>query len=134
MALAERKLGSRLVLARNVLRLRVQRGMTQRELAEKAGMRQPRVADIEAARSNAQLDTIDALAKALHVPAARLIEANAVRARARYEIRLSPDMVEETAWDLDSVETLLSLETLAGVSPMPGLTGPIRLMTMGLRD
>lgn len=124
---AERKLGTRLVLARNVLRLRVQRGLTQRELAEKAGMRQPRIAEIEAARANAQLDTIDQIAEALHVPTFRLLEPADARRRACYEVRFSPEVVEEAAWDLEGAEVLLSLEELAGVSQLPGISGPVRL-------
>lgn len=125
---AERDMGSRLALARNVLRLRVQRGMSQKELAEKAGMRQPRIAEIESARTNAQLDTIDQLAAALHVPSSRLIEVPGSRARARYEVTLSTQVVDDSAWDVEGAESLLSLEELAGVSQMPGISGPLRVM------
>jgi transcriptional regulator with XRE-family HTH domain len=134
MAQAERALGSRLVLARNVLRLRVQRGLTQAALAEKAGMRQPRIAEIEAARANAQLDTIEQLAVALHVPVSRLLETPDVRRRACYEVRLSPGVVEDSAWDLEGAEVLISLESLAGVSQMPGLSGPVRVWEVDYGD
>jgi len=50
------------VLARNVLRLRNQRGMTQRDLARALGVSQPRIAEIEAARTTARIDTVGKLA------------------------------------------------------------------------
>jgi ribosome-binding protein aMBF1 (putative translation factor) len=69
----EEKLGSRLVVARNVLRLRVQRGCTQAQLAAELGVKQPRVAEIESARANVQLDTIDRLARVFGVEPAALL-------------------------------------------------------------
>jgi DNA-binding XRE family transcriptional regulator len=50
------------VLARNVLRLRNQRGMTQRDLARALGVSQPRIAEIEGARTSARIDTVGRLA------------------------------------------------------------------------
>ncbi len=68
MSEAERQLGSKLVLARNILRLRVQRGMSQVALATAAGISQPRIAEIENARANPQLESLERLAAALNVP------------------------------------------------------------------
>src|SRR5215207_2220073 len=59
-AVAEEELST--VLARNVLRLRNQRGMTQRELARALGVSQPRIAEIEGARTTARIDTVVKLA------------------------------------------------------------------------
>ena len=59
-AVAEEELST--VLARNVLRLRNQRGMTQRELAYALGVSQPRIAEIEGARTSARIDTVGRLA------------------------------------------------------------------------
>ena len=56
------RLGSRLVVAKNVLRLRVQRGMTQRELARALSVTQPRIAEIEGGRADLRVGTIDRLA------------------------------------------------------------------------
>lgn len=72
---AERELGSRLVVARNVLRLRTQRGFTQQRLAQELGVRQPRVAQIESAQANLQIDTLDRLAAVFGVEPARLLQA-----------------------------------------------------------
>lgn len=68
----ENELGSKLILARNVLRMRVQRGWTQKELAEHAGISQPRIAEIESARSNPRVDTLDKIARALNVQVSSL--------------------------------------------------------------
>lgn len=64
---AEQRLGSRLTLARNVLRLRNQRGWTQGQLAKSLGVTQPRVAEIEAGQVSVRTDTIDRLAAAFSV-------------------------------------------------------------------
>jgi DNA-binding XRE family transcriptional regulator len=50
------------ILARNVLRVRNQRGMTQRELARALGVSQPRIAEIEGACTSARIDTVGRLA------------------------------------------------------------------------
>jgi transcriptional regulator with XRE-family HTH domain len=71
---AERKLGPKLILARNVLRLRAQRGWTQQALADHAAMRQPRIAEIESARSNTQIETLMRLSDALGVPPYALLQ------------------------------------------------------------
>ena len=60
-------------LAINLLRLRKARGLTQAELAARAGMRQPRIAEIERGDYNARLDTVGKLAWALGVGAADLL-------------------------------------------------------------
>jgi DNA-binding XRE family transcriptional regulator len=71
---AEARLGSRLVVARNVMHLRIQRGWTQTRLAEELGVRQPRVAEIEGANGNLKLDTLDALARVFSVTTASLLK------------------------------------------------------------
>ena len=70
----EKEMGSRLVVARNVIRLRVQRGYTQKQLADELGVTQPRVAEIESARGNLQIDTLDRLARVFGIEPARLLE------------------------------------------------------------
>jgi ribosome-binding protein aMBF1 (putative translation factor) len=73
---AEKELGSRLVVARNVMRLRMQRGFTQQQLALELGVKQPRVAQIESAAANLQIDTLDRLAAVFGVEPARLLQAH----------------------------------------------------------
>ncbi|MDB4947542.1 MAG: hypothetical protein JWM27_191 [Gemmatimonadetes bacterium] len=72
---AEDALGSRAVVAENVVRLRVQRGYTQTQLAHALGVTQPRVAEIESARANVQVDTLDRLASVFGVEPAALLRA-----------------------------------------------------------
>lgn len=73
-AAAEKALGSRLTLAKNVMRLRIQRGYTQKRLAELLGVRQPRIAEIESARANLQIETLDRLAAVFGVEPATLLK------------------------------------------------------------
>jgi transcriptional regulator with XRE-family HTH domain len=55
----------RAVLARNVRRLRLARGLSQEALAADAGLHQGLISDIENEVSNPELDTIGRLATAL---------------------------------------------------------------------
>lgn len=63
-----------MVLARHVLRLRNRRGMTQRGLARALGVSQPRVAEIEGARTTARLDTVAKLAAVFGIEPWRLLK------------------------------------------------------------
>jgi len=78
---AERDLGSRLVVAKNVMRLRIQRGYTQRCVADELGVTQPRIAEIEGARANLKLDTLDRLARVLGVDTSSLFKVGKKRIR-----------------------------------------------------
>ena len=70
---AEKRLETKMLVARNVLRYRADRRLTQKQLAEKAGMKQPRIADIESMRGNPSLDTLEKIAVALEVNASDLL-------------------------------------------------------------
>src|SRR5687768_7898976 len=71
-----------LVLARNLLRLRVDCGYTQEELATRASMRQPRVAEIEAAKGNVGFQTLKRIARALDVSLRDLVDEPDIEDRA----------------------------------------------------
>lgn len=64
---------SRDVIAENVRRERSTRGWTQMDLAAKAGVHHPRIAEIEAAKSSPRSDTIDKLADAFGIAPATLL-------------------------------------------------------------
>ncbi|HEU0299540.1 MAG TPA: helix-turn-helix transcriptional regulator [Longimicrobium sp.] len=87
-ARAEAAMGSRLVIARNVSRLRVRAGITQTELARRVGTSQPRIAQIESARANVTVDTLDRIAAAFSVQTATLFKRRS-RARRRPEAQSS---------------------------------------------
>jgi transcriptional regulator with XRE-family HTH domain len=53
-------------IGRNVNRIRRERGLTQVELAQRAGMRQPRIAEIERGEYNIRLDTLAKIAWGMH--------------------------------------------------------------------
>jgi transcriptional regulator with XRE-family HTH domain len=63
---AEEDLRLNIILANNVLELRLRANKSQADLAAAAGMKQPRIADIEAAKGNPSLVTIARLAHALN--------------------------------------------------------------------
>lgn len=62
------------VVTRNVMRLRIQRGYTQQRLAQELGITHPRIAQIESASANLQIDTLDRLAAVFGVEPARLLQ------------------------------------------------------------
>jgi ribosome-binding protein aMBF1 (putative translation factor) len=90
LAQAEKELGSRLVVARNVMGLRIQRGLTQQQLAQALGVKQPRIAQIESASANLQIDTLDRLAAVFGVEPARLLQAEAPSARSHEQRASEP--------------------------------------------
>lgn len=94
LAQAEQALGSRLIVAENVMRLRIQRGMTQKQLAEELGVTQPRVAQIESAGANLQIDTLDRLAAVFGVEPARLLQTETRAKTRRGRRKLQPVAVE----------------------------------------
>ena len=96
-ALVEKDLGSRLVVARNVMRLRMQRGMTQQQLAQALGVKQPRIAQIESAGANLQIDTIDRLAAVFGVEPARLLHAEKAATATRRGSRARPAVRKASA-------------------------------------
>src|SRR6476469_4914547 len=57
----------RMRVAENIYRLRSERGLTQQELARRAGMRQPRIAELERGDSGSTQDTLVRIAVALEV-------------------------------------------------------------------
>jgi len=64
----------RRTLARNLKRLRRERGLTQEELADLAGLNRNYVGMIERQENAATVDTLEALAEALQIKAAQLLE------------------------------------------------------------
>ena len=57
----------RALLARNMVKFRLQAGLTQRALAARSGITQRRLSDIEAGKLNVTLDTVNVVARALGV-------------------------------------------------------------------
>lgn len=64
----------RRIVARNLKRLRMERGLSQEELADRAGLNRNYIGMIERRENAATVDTLEALAEALQVDAVKLIE------------------------------------------------------------
>lgn len=73
---AHAELATNLILARNVLRYRAAAGVSQQELASLAGMKQPRIAELEGGYGNPTLETLNKLAQAMNTTPDRLIRAD----------------------------------------------------------
>ena len=65
----------RALLAAHTQELRLERGLTQEQLAEMSGLHRTYVSHIERELANITLDNLQMLAEALKVPGTRLIEA-----------------------------------------------------------
>lgn len=65
---------ARRVLARNVRRLRVVKGLTQEALADRTELRQAHISEIESGLANLTLDKVQALAVALGVHPSELLD------------------------------------------------------------
>ena len=65
---------ARRLLARNLRRIRLERGVTQEALSHESGVMQSHLSEIEAGKRNASVDVIGAIALALGVPVAALLE------------------------------------------------------------
>lgn len=64
----------RRIVARNLKRLRQERGLSQEELADLAGLNRNYVGMVERRENAPTVDTLEALAKALQVEPVRLLE------------------------------------------------------------
>ncbi|MET0531399.1 MAG: helix-turn-helix transcriptional regulator [Microvirga sp.] len=64
----------RRIVARNLKRLRKERGLSQEELADLAGLNRNYIGMIERQENAATVDTLEALAEALQIDAIKLIE------------------------------------------------------------
>jgi len=64
----------RRIVARNLKRLRMERGLSQEELADLASLNRNYIGMIERQENAATVDTLEALAKALEVEPARLFD------------------------------------------------------------
>ena len=60
------------LLARNLRRIRQERGLTQETLSHASGVMQSHLSEIEAGKRNASIDLIGAIALALEVPVAAM--------------------------------------------------------------
>jgi transcriptional regulator with XRE-family HTH domain len=64
---------ARKILAQNLRRLRAEKGISQEELADLAGLHRTFVGSVERSERNISIDNIEKLAKALRVSVADLI-------------------------------------------------------------
>jgi transcriptional regulator with XRE-family HTH domain len=65
---------ARQILARNVRRLRLDQGLTQEALANAANLRQGFISDLESAKLDVRIDSLDRLAKAMAVRVSDLFD------------------------------------------------------------
>jgi transcriptional regulator with XRE-family HTH domain len=73
---AYQELAHRFAVVRQLIAHREQHGWSQRELADRAGMKQPQLARLETGQVEPKLDTLERLAKAMGVKGLREFSAN----------------------------------------------------------
>ncbi|WP_414682990.1 helix-turn-helix domain-containing protein [Longimicrobium sp.] len=64
--------------------------LTQQQLAQSLGVKQPRIAQIESAGANLQIDTLDRVAAVFGVEPARLLQAEKPAAHPHAERQMEP--------------------------------------------
>lgn len=109
-------------IATNLLRLRKDRGLTQEQLADEAGLSRGAYRSLEKGRAAPRTDTLKGLAQALDVPLKELLAPveilNNVRFRSLKKLKSRDQVLAEVArWLSDFVE----LENLTGESREHGL-------------
>jgi transcriptional regulator with XRE-family HTH domain len=99
----------KVILAANIARLRARRRMTQAQLAEAAGTRQPRIAEIERGDANPKYETLIRIARALGVGIEDLVRRDAMstaHASARSAVaQLVFTVAEPAPWESASAAT-----------------------------
>ena len=97
-------------IAANVARLRLDRQLTQANLARSAGLSRVAVGKIERGEVEPQARTLDSLAKALEVPVGDLVtpvrRLESVRFRARKRVHAREQILAEVATWLDAYRAL----------------------------
>ena len=97
-------------IAANVARLRLDRELTQAELAQTAGLSRIAVGKIERGQVMPQARTLETLAKALEVPVRELVtpvrRLDSVRFRARKLVRAREQILAQVATWLDAYRAL----------------------------
>lgn len=102
---------SHIQVVKNLRRIRQAQGLSQTQLADKAGVSQPTVSKLENGNLNATLENIYAIADALKVHPVQLFELPELQSRALSALgRIEADQLEAA---------LVVLETMAGKSPAP---------------
>jgi transcriptional regulator with XRE-family HTH domain len=127
---AEKRLGAKLVLARNLLRHRVQRGLTQAEFAELVGVSQPRIAEIEGARANPQFETLERMANALGVPLERLVSEKLAQRERKTSVHRSVQVSARTdgeGWSPGEVDAVVRATSKFAASGGGGTQESVKL-------
>lgn len=83
--------------------LRIQKGMSQAELAEKAHLSLPVISSLENARSKIWLVTFARIAEALQVSADDILRLNTPESSAGYPAELSDILKDCSATEIDSI-------------------------------
>ncbi len=86
----------RTVLARNVRQLRHERGLSQEELADRAGLHRTYIGSIERGERNLTVDNIQKIARGLDVDAAHLLAGSTEHGDGGEASRHSASMADDT--------------------------------------
>lgn len=88
------------LLGKRIKYIRKQRGLTQEQLAEKVGIGTPNISYIECGKFAPAIDTLEKIAKILHVEPYELY---------KFEIKDSKEIKQELFYALENDEKLLRL-------------------------
>lgn len=96
-AFDDRIRAARDLFARNMRRLRRERGLTQEGLSGDSGLRQSYLSEVESGRRNISLDAMATIAAAMRMPIASLFEEQSLARSTGVDVEESPDETRPSA-------------------------------------
>lgn len=96
-----------LALGQRIKAVRIERGMSQAELAEKANVGLPHISDIERGKTHTKILTFARIAEALQVSADDLLRINIPQVKVLYQSELAEFLKDCTPTEMDSLLQIL---------------------------
>lgn len=96
-----------LALGQRIKAVRIERGMSQAELAEKANVGLPHISDIERGMTHTKILTFARIAEALQVSADDLLRINIPQVKVLYQSELAELLKDCTPTEMDSLLQIL---------------------------
>ncbi|WII39156.1 LexA family protein [Paenibacillus thiaminolyticus] len=105
----------KIIFAKNILRLRNSRGLTQLQLGEELGLGKTTISQWESAKKLPNAGSIEKIAMYFNVPKSTLFEENSTENIVSYGRQINLPIVEKMSWE----NGVFTLEKINGYEPTP---------------
>lgn len=105
----------KIIFAKNILRLRNSRGLTQLQLGEELGLGKTTISQWESAKKLPNAGSIEKIAMYFNVPKSTLFEENSTEKIISYGRQINLPIVEKMSWE----NGVFTLEKINGYEPTP---------------